>query len=315
MLRLTFFLLLLAGMNPELHARITNFSPEKKSNSSYTDSSGQKFHFTFYTGASFVNYKNQKGLLELSFPYSMLDTTTGGQIAEVFSFSKNNLPGNSDFVLPIIGGDFSCRNFFIRGDFRVPHRRRINDEHLSFGYQWRTDFPKDNRTFSLLAGINATLPDWVSSVFVRGEMGFDFYKPNWELGEIPVDDTTLYVMGYTVKKSASDVRKLGVYYEENVVGFIPSLTFGIGTSQNKIDFSLTLSPLIPLREKGGVRLLYKKNNTGWLDPYTWFWFPYKDVVQPGQSGVVLKYNGNEISKTPYHFGGMEILLRIGFRIK
>ena len=269
-----------------------------------------------YCGTSFLEYRPQPGLLELSFPYSRLDTSSGGQIPETFSFSKKGLPGKNDFTFPILGGEISNRNFFIRADFRLPQKRRISNEHISLGYEWKKNYYEKSNTVTLLAGIKKNIPDWVSSVFIRAEAGFDFYKPIWQLGELPVRDTILFVMGYIITKanSNSKVREVGVFYEENIVAFIPSLTLGFGTSKNKIDFALSLSPFFPVLEKGGIRLLYKKNNTGWVEPYTWFWYPYKNVIQPGQSGFVEKYNGETVSKTPYRLSGLEISLRIGFHI-
>jgi hypothetical protein len=282
---------------------VANQAPEKKS------------HLVFYTGSSFLKYRSQSGLLEISFPYSRLDTATGGQIADQFIFSQNNLVGKHDFIFPIIGMELKGKKLFLRADIRIPSKRRISEETISIGYEWRENFSGKSNHFSLLAGINGKVPDWVSSVFIRGEIGMTFYKPVWKLNELPVEDTTMYVMGYNVKKSDSNVRKLGIYYEEDVMALLPSFTCSFGTSENRIDFALTLSPFIPIREKGGIRLQYKKNNTGWLSPYTWFWYPYKNVIQPGQNGFVEKYNGEIVSKTPYRFGGMEIFLRVGFRLK
>lgn len=275
----------------------------------------KKVRLKFYTGVSFLKYQSHPGLLQIDFPYSRLDTATGAQIPEAFSFAKTSLTHNHAFSFPVVGLEMTGKHCFLRADIRIPKNRRIGQEHLSFGYEYRIGFSEKSHHFSALAGLNGNVPHWVSSVFVRGEIGVEIYKPVWLLDELPVEDTSMFMMGYSIKKSDSDVRKVGVFYEEDVVALIPSLTFGLGTSENRIDFALTISPFIPLREKGGVRLLYKKNNTGWLRPYTWFWFPYKDVIQPGQSGLMEKYDGKTISKTPFDLGGLEIFLRVGFRIR
>jgi len=293
----------------------TKFNYEKQ-NSSSEIPRDKNLHLVFYQGISFLKYHAQPGVLEITFPYSRLDTNTGGQIPEVFEYSKSGLTGNHGFSVPIVGFELKKGNCFFRADIRIPKKRRISEEHISFGYEYRINFSEKSHRYSALAGLNGVVPNWVSSVFIRGEIGIDFYKPVWTLGELPVKDTTIYMMGYTIKKSDSDVRKVEIFYEEDVLALLPSITLGLGTSQNRIDFSLTFSPFIPVLEKGGIRLLYKKNNTGWLNPYTWFWYPYKNVVVPGgQSGLKIKYDGTEVSKTPYNFGGMEIFLRIGFRIR
>jgi len=97
----------------------------------------KKLHLKFYPGISFLKYHRQPGLLELTFPYSRLDTSNGGQIAEVFEYSRNDLPGNHTFLFPIVGLEISRGNFFLRGDIRLPKKRRISEEHLSFGYEYR----------------------------------------------------------------------------------------------------------------------------------------------------------------------------------
>src|SRR4051812_45294846 len=74
-------------------------------------SATKKTTLFFYPAISFLKYKAQPGLMEITFPYARLDTSNGGQIAERFEFSKTNLVGNYGLSFPIAGLELKRGNF------------------------------------------------------------------------------------------------------------------------------------------------------------------------------------------------------------
>ncbi len=275
--------------------------------------------FNVYSLFSYYHYNSQPGNLEISFPYS-LNTRTFPSVTtnKVFTAQSNDLVRKGKWVYPSVGIEVGKENFTVEAQLGFYLHNWSDNLYGGINYRFilkKYHADPNPYVFGASQFPSKKMTRNASCFPVKISIGIFYYQPLWKLGTIDIGDNQFKAIGYTMQSLDSSTigssGKVTVYFHQNIVALKPSFSIGYSPDGNRFDFSLVISPLINLSEIGGLR--FYQTNTGLVD-----WAPRNGidpqaVIPLNTFGLNAKFNGEQISSSPFHLKATMFTLKVGVR--
>lgn len=285
-----------------------------------SDSTHRRIHYryssiTLFTGAEMQFFPRRPGILGVSFPYSVTDSS-GATTNHVFSDEKKDIYGSvRAYVLPMYF-ELGHLHHFVNFGFAFTANKGgfTGLPYLTTGYgviwyadPWRRGRPFERKRWAIKASLNLTYstdgPG--SSSAVLGSI--DNYNKTIDLlGEEA--DPTFKTGGETTRYGTTPVkihtvRTLRVSYSQRELSLLPRLSLALNPYRGYGRYELILGYAIPVIERGGLYLQQVADDAS---------KGISGAVNINDSDILASYDHRPIRSTPYHFNGVFAGILLGF---
>jgi hypothetical protein len=269
---------------------------------------------TLFSGAEMQFFGRRPGILSVSFPYSVTDSS-GSTTDHVFSGENKDIYGSHKaYVLPIFIELGHLHHFVHFGlAFTVNQGGFTGLPYLTAGYgglwyidPWRRGRPFNNKRWVIKASLNLTYtadgPN--SNSAVLGSI--DNYNKTVDLlGEVAGPTFTTgggTGRGSTPRKTYI-VQTLRVSYSQRELSLLPRISVALNPYSEYVRWELIAGYSIPVIERGG--LYFQQVAAGQSKGIS-------SAVNINNSDISASYDHQTIRSTPYHFGGLFVGVLFGF---
>ena len=274
---------------------------------------------TAYSVFSYANYMPQPGTLNVKFPYTLTNRSTGIASTSMFTSTTENLTGTGKWVYPGVGLEAGKENFSVEAALGWYFNQW--SDHLYFGINYRFILNKihaqpERYTFGTNSVPGKFGIHLIGDFPVKISCGIFYWQPIWKLGDINISDKEFFALGHVMQDRDSLIAagngNVTVLFHQNYVAFTPNFSIGYRPQNGRIDLSFRISPMITIAERGGLRFVMR--NSGNVE-----WAPtngisLESVIPLDTIPMTATFNGERISTTPFRLRGVMYTLRIGFRL-
>lgn len=268
-----------------------------------------------YTQCQYFFYKKQEGILDVKFPYSIVNGNVS--TTHTFSSSKSDLTGSGKFSFTFPGIEFGYGRFSAEANMNFVTGPVWGwTDNFYFGLNFRLPSPLllfASGKLNLPAAPLITPPTYYSPWRVVLHAGIQYYHPLYLLGEISMNDKDhFYATGHTLPNidTIATGGNVKVYFQQNTISFAPSLELGYQPEDRQIDFGIRIAPLIMISQEGGLRYWYRSTLRQESAPGGYN-LQYVDLRS---DGIEANYNGEPIYQTPFRLHGFMISVNVGVRL-
>ena len=274
------------------------------------------FHYssvTLLSGAAAQFFGKSTGLLSVSFPYGVTDST-GATTNNVFSAQKKKIYNGSKFYFfPISVEIGRLHHFWEVGIYWATMERELTNAitlTAGYGFIWYVD-PRHRpqaddhpQRFaikaSLLLSYNADGASSSSETF----------------GSIDNANKTIYLLGYAAGPTFTTeatrnspaktyaVNTLQISYSQKELSLLPRISIANNPYRNGARWEWMIGYNFPCYDRGGILLTQEASGQSQT---------LGGPVNLNNPAITASYNGKQITKTPYRFGGLytSLLLSVG----
>jgi hypothetical protein len=266
---------------------------------------------TLGTGFSTLFTRNNNGLLNVTFPYSV-NGTPG------YTFNSGDLQPYASpkmFVVPFVfeGGD--DKQFLTIGLAFSVIGQWTRGTNLSFGYGRNYYFGGHS---SAIEGKSLVFKPSINISWTR-DAG---HNNSAGLGSIDNEGNSIQVLGYTATPSydvsstttdangndittttTNDASTLDITYVQREFAITPKLTLSNNQYRKGLHWELALGYNLAVHERGGISLKQDGNNVV---------ASLVDLDHGG--GLAATYNGKTVTTTPFHFSGFYLSFMFNFSL-
>jgi hypothetical protein len=282
------------------------------------DSSRLTKHFyyssvTLLSGAAAQFFGKSSGLLSVNFPYNVTDSA-GNPTNNVFSAQKNKIfNGSKSYFFPILVEIGRLHHFWEVGMYWSTVEGELTNAitlNAGYGFIWYVD-PRHSTSanghpqrFAIKAALclsyNADGSSSSSETF----------------GSIDNANKTIYLLGYVAGPTFTTeatrnspaktyaVNTLQISYSQKELSLLPRISIANNPYRNGARWEWMIGYNFPCYDRGGILLTQEASGQS---------HTLGGPVNLNNPAITSSYNGKQITKTPYRFGGLytSLLLSVG----
>ncbi|HXP50987.1 MAG TPA: hypothetical protein VN922_13595, partial [Bacteroidia bacterium] len=246
------------------------------------------------SGPGLMLYHSTAGILNISFPYSVINSS-GVILQNVFQSSKSNIFSYYSPIISFLGCEFGTpKAFFTIGINTSISYSGFNYE---FGYGYNLYY-KNRKLYTSKTKQSNTL-------VIKPSLNFSYYQLQTGLGVINNFNTNLYIFGgyanstyqttYKGTTTTHTASVVNVDFYQMDYAFSPKISISNNPYSHVLNWEITCGYIIPLSENGGLSV-YQVGTDG--DQYS---FTGNKLTPLNLPGIHALFNTTTITNSPYTF--------------
>lgn len=284
--------------------------PVTKSQSNpYRPDTIKHWSLILYGQYSHLFYKPTPGLIEVKFPYRIIDPS-GTITSDTFSGSNRGTSkalGNF-FAIPgveLIHGNVSYE--FNISPMQVPRMGWRWNFYAGIGYRIRYD-----KWLSQAADLQPVMENFPVTL----SLGLQWHNAVWDLGRVNLDYWQKFrALGYELQQTEDEPEEresahVDICFQQTMLVIQPGIAVGWRPKNNFFDVELKASPYFPFTMESGFTFLMNDSDNDDRHSAPGF----LGVMSTHQAGLNATYNGGRMVDAPYKMNGWMLTVRVGFHL-